>query len=169
MLVYDRIPMKAELMEGKPKIPKEVGTQTNCFSTPVVIVVTEWPFTCLHLIMAIIITLAQILEGTQFTAVNVQQIYKWDYDTLDLWRLLFFQFQHTFWHETLIWIWILTFVLVITFYISFIRRSMVVRFLPCHVEESRAGMDAKPVLFFSLHHVPWICQSGMWLNSLFGL
>ena len=46
--------------------------------------------------MAIIITLAQILEGTQFTAVNVQQIYKWDYDTLDLWRLLFFQFQHTF-------------------------------------------------------------------------
>ena len=33
--------MKAELMEGKPKILKEVGTQTNCFSTPVVIVVTE--------------------------------------------------------------------------------------------------------------------------------
>ena len=30
------------------------------------------------LIMAIIITLAQILEATQFTAVNMQQIYKWD-------------------------------------------------------------------------------------------
>ena len=28
--------------------------------------------------MAIIITLTQILEATQFTAVNMQQIYKWD-------------------------------------------------------------------------------------------
>ena len=43
----------------------------HCMTTIMVI-------TCLHLIMAIIISLAQILEGTQFTAVNIQQIYKWD-------------------------------------------------------------------------------------------
>ena len=34
----------------------------------------------------------------------------------------------------------MTFVLGIIFHISFIRRSVVVRFLACHVEESRAGM-----------------------------
>ena len=39
-------------------------------------------------------------------------------------------------------------VLVIIFHISFIRRSEVARFLACHVEESRAGMEAKPLLFF---------------------
>ena len=55
---------------GKARIPKLFGTQTDCFSTPVVIVVSECPlFTCLLLIMAIIITPTQILEGTQFTAV----------------------------------------------------------------------------------------------------
>ena len=34
----------------------------------------------------------------------------------------------------------MTFVLVIIFHVSFIRRSVVVRFLAYHVEESRAGM-----------------------------
>ena len=48
-----------------------------------------------------------------------------------------------------------------------IRRSVVVRFLACHVKERRAGMEAEPLLFFSLHHVPWICWSGRWLNSVF--
>ena len=64
---------------SKARIPKLVGTQTDCFSTLVVILVSACPlFTCLHLIMATIITPAQILEGTLFTAVNIQQIYKWD-------------------------------------------------------------------------------------------
>ena len=36
----------------------------------------------------------------------------------------------------------------ISYIINFIISSVVGRFLPCHVEESGAGMEAKPLLLF---------------------
>ena len=115
--------------------------------------------------MAIIITLAQILEGTQFTAVNIYSRFISGIERLlinggVLWYM-FFQFPYTLCHETLIWVETVT--LCACYHILYlsVRRSVVVRVVACQEEESRAGMGAEPLLFFSLHHVPWICRSGI--------
>ena len=62
-----------------------------------------------------------------------------------------------------------SFVLAIIFYISFIRRSVVARFLACHVEESRAGMEAKPLLFFPSTKYPGFVDQVCDLIQFFGL
>ena len=62
-----------------------------------------------------------------------------------------------------------SFVLAIIFYISFIRRSVVARFLACHVEESRAGMEAKPLLFFHYTKYPGFVDQVCDFIQIFGL
>ena len=70
----------------------------------------------------------------------------------------FFNFSTLFdmkhWFEFKYWLFVHVLVIIKLFHISFIRRSVVVGFLACHVEESAAGMEAEPLLLFSLHHVP---------------
>ena len=41
------------------------------------------------------------------------------------------------------------------------------RVLACQEEESKAGMDGRATVVLPLHHVPWICRSGIILNSFF--
>ncbi|XP_073230428.1 uncharacterized protein [Porites lutea] len=44
------------------------------------------------------------------------------------------------------------------------QRSVVTKFLACHVEETRAGMEAKPLLFFPSTKYPGFVDQleGMW-------
>ena len=119
-----------------------------------------------QLIMAIIITLAQILKGTQFTAVNIQRFISGIKTLLISGGCCCFNFSTLYamkhWFEFKHWL----FVLVIIFHIFQLEGVWWQDFSPVMWKKARR-QGGQATVVFSLHHVPWICRSGMWLNSIF--